>query len=68
MKQNEILEIVIIKYCFVLTKNVRKIKIFQGPKCLDTGLPCDLEHSTCEGRTQMCVAFGPGEDMYESTR
>eukprot|EP00088_Acartia_fossae_P019247 TRINITY_DN21220_c0_g1_i4.p1 TRINITY_DN21220_c0_g1~~TRINITY_DN21220_c0_g1_i4.p1 ORF type:complete len:687 (+),score=151.03 TRINITY_DN21220_c0_g1_i4:252-2063(+) len=39
-----------------------------GPKCLDTGLPCDLEHSTCDGRTQMCVAFGPGEDIFESTK
>ena len=32
----------------------------KGPHCLDTGLPCDLEHSTCNGRTQLCVAFGPG--------
>ena len=21
-----------------------------GPKCQDTGLPCDIEHSTCDGR------------------
>jgi len=34
---------------------------------MDTGLECDLEHSTCDGRTQMCVASGPGEDMYDST-
>ena len=35
---------------------------------MDTGLECDVEHSTCDGRVQMCVAFGPGEDMFESTK
>jgi len=39
-----------------------------GPRCIDTGLPCDLEHSTCNNRTQMCIAFGPGKDMFESTK
>ena len=39
-----------------------------GPRCIDTGLPCDLEHSTCDGRTQNCIAFGPGADMFESTK
>merc|ERR1719283_468843 len=39
-----------------------------GPKCIDTGLPCDTEHSTCDGRTQMCIASGPGKDMFESTK
>lgn len=41
-----------------------------GPKCIDTGLPCDGSHSTCNGRTQMCIAFGPGTngDMFESTK
>merc|ERR1719500_867173 len=39
-----------------------------GPKCQDTGLPCDIEHSTCDGRTQMCIASGPGKDMFESTK
>jgi len=39
-----------------------------GPKCIDTGLPCDLEHSTCEGRTQNCIASGPGVDMFDSTK
>ena len=38
-----------------------------GPRCMDTGLPCDVEHSTCDGRTQMCIAIGPGKDMFEST-
>jgi len=40
----------------------------QGPRCIDTGLPCDTEHSTCDGRTQMCIASGPGKDMFESTK
>ena len=39
-----------------------------GPKCIDTGLPCDVEHSTCNNRTQMCIASGPGVDMFDSTR
>ena len=38
-----------------------------GPKCIDTGLECDLFKSTCQGRPQNCVAFGPGQDMKEST-
>ena len=33
----------------------------KGPHCMDTGLPCDVEHSTCNNRTQMCVASGPGK-------
>ena len=32
----------------------------KGPHCLDTGLPCDLEHSTCNGRNELCVGSGPG--------
>jgi neutral ceramidase len=40
-----------------------------GPRCLDTGLPCDGKTSTCNGRNEMCAAFGPGKngDMTEST-
>ena len=30
-----------------------------GAKCLDTGLPCDLITSTCDGRNELCVARGP---------
>lgn len=37
-----------------------------GPHCQDTGLPCDVLHSTCDGRTELCVASGPGKDMFES--
>jgi neutral ceramidase len=40
----------------------------QGPKCIDTGLPCDFVHSTCGGRTEKCIAFGPGNNMYESNQ
>eukprot|EP00300_Choanocystis_sp_HF-7_P030377 c39201_g1_i1.p1 GENE.c39201_g1_i1~~c39201_g1_i1.p1 ORF type:complete len:735 (+),score=163.83 c39201_g1_i1:35-2239(+) len=40
----------------------------KGPHCLDTGLPCDLVHSTCNNRTELCAAFGPGRDMFESTK
>ena len=38
-----------------------------GPRCLDSGLPCDPITSTCHGRNELCVAFGPGRDMFEST-
>lgn len=40
-----------------------------GAKCIDTGLPCEPYHSTCNGRTELCIAFGPGTDgdMFEST-
>ncbi|CAL8087615.1 unnamed protein product [Calicophoron daubneyi] len=39
-----------------------------GPRCIDTGLPCDFVHSTCNGRTENCIAFGPGADMFDSTK
>ena len=39
-----------------------------GPHCLDTGKPCDVLHSTCGGRNELCVASGPGKDMFESTQ
>ncbi|KAF5403355.1 Neutral ceramidase B [Paragonimus heterotremus] len=38
-----------------------------GPRCIDTGEPCDMVHSTCDGRSEKCIAFGPGKDMFEST-
>ena len=38
----------------------------KGPKCINTGEDCDLYHSTCEGRTQNCIASGPGDTMKES--
>lgn len=38
-----------------------------GPRCLDSGEPCDLVTSTCHGRSDLCVASGPGRNMEEST-
>ncbi|KAI8054263.1 Neutral/alkaline nonlysosomal ceramidase [Syncephalis plumigaleata] len=32
----------------------------EGAKCLDTGLPCDYDRSTCNGKNELCVARGPG--------
>jgi neutral ceramidase len=39
-----------------------------GAKCIDTGLPCEGGHSTCNGKCENCIAFGPGTngDMFES--
>ncbi|KAL0865319.1 hypothetical protein Bca101_044437 [Brassica carinata] len=40
-----------------------------GAFCLDTGLPCDFNHSTCGGRNELCYGRGPGyPDEFESTR
>ena len=39
-----------------------------GPKCIDTGEDCDGSSSTCNGRCEKCIAFGPGKDMTESTQ
>lgn len=39
-----------------------------GARCIDTGLPCDFVQSSCNNRTQLCIAFGPGKDMVDSTR
>ncbi|KAK9754308.1 Neutral/alkaline non-lysosomal ceramidase, N-terminal [Popillia japonica] len=39
-----------------------------GPICTNTGLACDVTTSTCEGEAQFCIASGPGEDMFESTK
>lgn len=39
-----------------------------GPICIDTGLACDKGTSTCNGKSEMCIASGPGEDMFESTK
>jgi len=38
-----------------------------GAKCQDTGRPCEMHHSTCNNRSQMCYALGPGKDMFQST-
>lgn len=40
----------------------------KGPHCQDSGNVCDLETSTCDGKSELCVASGPGVDMTDSTR
>lgn len=40
-----------------------------GAFCIDTGLPCDFNQSTCGGRNELCYGRGPGyPDEFESTR
>ncbi|GMN47844.1 hypothetical protein TIFTF001_017015 [Ficus carica] len=40
-----------------------------GAFCTDTGLPCDFDHSTCNGKNELCYGRGPGyPDEFESTR
>ncbi|GLT37557.1 hypothetical protein SLA2020_118680 [Shorea laevis] len=40
-----------------------------GAFCVDTGLPCDFNRSTCNGRNELCYGRGPGyPDEFESTR
>ncbi|KAF4523069.1 hypothetical protein B566_EDAN013057 [Ephemera danica] len=40
----------------------------RGPRCTDTGEACDVHTSTCDGANVLCVASGPGVNMFESTR
>ncbi|NXK88637.1 ASAH2 ceramidase, partial [Formicarius rufipectus] len=41
----------------------------RGPTCVNTGESCDNPQSTCPiGGATMCMAKGPGNDMFESTR
>uniref|UniRef100_A0A8B9K200 Neutral ceramidase n=1 Tax=Astyanax mexicanus TaxID=7994 RepID=A0A8B9K200_ASTMX len=41
----------------------------RGPYCINTGERCDYLNSSCPiGGREMCLAFGPGKDMFESTR
>ncbi|KAF5189502.1 Neutral ceramidase [Thalictrum thalictroides] len=40
-----------------------------GAFCTDTGLPCDFNQSTCNGKNELCYGRGPGyPDEFESTR
>lgn len=40
-----------------------------GAFCIDTGLPCDFNHSTCNGKNELCYGRGPGyPDEFSSTR
>ncbi|KAH9672703.1 Neutral ceramidase 2 [Citrus sinensis] len=39
-----------------------------GAFCIDSGLPCDFNHSTCNGKNELCYGRGPGyPDEFEST-
>ncbi|KAK8483536.1 hypothetical protein V6N13_024619 [Hibiscus sabdariffa] len=39
-----------------------------GAFCIDTGLPCDFNHSTCNGKNELCYGRGPGyPDEFKST-
>uniref|UniRef100_A0A8D0KY80 Neutral ceramidase n=1 Tax=Strix occidentalis caurina TaxID=311401 RepID=A0A8D0KY80_STROC len=41
----------------------------KGPFCVNTGESCDNPQSTCPvGGATMCMAMGPGNDMFDSTR
>lgn len=31
-----------------------------GAFCIDSGKPCDFNHSSCNGNDQLCVGRGPG--------
>lgn len=31
-----------------------------GAFCTDSGLPCDFNHSTCNGKNELCYGRGPG--------
>ncbi|XP_068807162.1 putative neutral ceramidase C isoform X1 [Struthio camelus] len=41
----------------------------KGPFCINTGDSCDNPQSACPiGGAKMCMAMGPGADMFDSTR
>lgn len=35
-----------------------------GAFCKDTGLPCDFNHSTCNGKNELCYGRGPGYVLF----
>lgn len=39
-----------------------------GAFCIDTGLPCDFNHSTCGGKNELCYGRGPGYAMHYSPK
>ncbi|XP_047973186.1 neutral ceramidase 2-like [Salvia hispanica] len=40
-----------------------------GAFCIDTGVPCDFNSSTCGGKNELCYGRGPGyPDEFESNR
>lgn len=41
----------------------------KGPHCINTGESCDNINSSCPiGGSNLCMAMGPGVDMFESTK
>ncbi|KAM6443048.1 putative neutral ceramidase C [Liasis olivaceus] len=41
----------------------------EGPHCINTGEPCENMGSYCPvGGAKMCIATGPGKDMFQSTQ
>ncbi|CAH1793813.1 unnamed protein product, partial [Owenia fusiformis] len=40
----------------------------KGPHCQNTGEVCDIAHSTCGGKSELCYSAGPGKDMFDSTK
>lgn len=40
----------------------------RGARCVDTGLPCQGDTSSCNNRCEKCMGTGPGKDMIESTQ
>lgn len=41
----------------------------QGAFCIDSGLACEFNHSTCNGRNELCIARGPAyPDEFASTK
>ncbi|BBN08047.1 neutral ceramidase [Marchantia polymorpha subsp. ruderalis] len=42
----------------------------QGAFCVDTGLSCDFNHSTCNGQNELCIGRGPAypDDHFASTK
>lgn len=39
----------------------------KGPKCINSGKSCDDVSSSCDGQAKLCIASGPGDNMFEST-
>lgn len=35
-----------------------------GAFCIDTGLPCEFYHSTCNGKNELCYGRGPGYVLF----
>lgn len=52
---------IIVYLNFQVSPNIR------GPKCLNSGLPCDPITSACPNK-DLCVATGPGKNIFESTK